>query len=194
MLMGKFTMEKAGSIGKPFLHNVVKIVNDRGEEVKPGEVGEIIQKDFTVMKGYYNLPQDTSQTIVDGWLHTGDLATVDEEGFMTIKGRKKDMIVSGAENIYPVEIEQVLVDHPKIMEAAVFGIPDKKWGETVRAAVTLQRGEEMTEEDVIEYCKKNLASYKKPRSVIFLDSLPRNLSGKVLKTELRRLYSQPIGS
>jgi len=194
MLMGKFVMEKAGSIGQPFLHNVVKVVNEKGEEVKPGEVGEIVQKDFTVMKGYYNLPEETSQAIVDGWLHTGDLATVDEEGFMAIKSRKKDMIVSGAENIYPVEIEQVLVDHPKIMEAAVFGIPDEKWGETVRAAVALQKGEEMTGEDVIDYCKQNLASYKKPTSVIFLDSLPRNLSGKVLKTELRRLYSKPIES
>lgn len=189
-LMWDFALQKAGSIGKPFVHNDMRVVNESGEDVKPGEVGEIIQKDLTVMKGYFNDPEATAETLKNGWLHTGDLATVDEDGFMYIKDRKKDMIISGAENIYPVEIEQVLYSHPKILEAAVIGLPDEKWGETVRAVIALKKGEKMTPEEVIDFCKENLASYKKPRSVIFVDSLPRNPAGKVLKTMLREEYGK----
>ena len=186
VLMWEFAMEKAGSIGMPFLHNEVKVINEEGNKVKPGEVGEIVQKGLTVMKGYYKLDKETKETITDGWLHTGDLATVDNDGFITIKGRKKEMIISGAENIYPVEIEQVLVTHQKIIEAAVIGIPDEKWGEAVQAFVVLKDGENSNEEEIIDYCRKNLAGYKKPRSVIFMDSLPRNQAGKVQKGELRK--------
>jgi acyl-CoA synthetase (AMP-forming)/AMP-acid ligase II len=191
MLPAGYLLEKTGSIGRPFLHNMMRVVNKAGEDVRPGEVGEIVQKGPTVMKGYFNNPEATRETIKDGWLHTGDLATVDEDGFMYIKGRKKDMIISGAENIYPVEVEQVLHAHPKILEAAVIGVPDKKWGESVRAIVVLKEGQRMTPEEVIAYCKENLASYKKPKSVIFMDRLPRNPSGKVLKTELREKFSGP---
>jgi len=190
LLMWEYALDKAGSIGKPFIHNEVNVINQKGEAVVPGEVGEIVQKGLTVMKGYYKKPEQTRKTIKDGWLYTGDLATVDEDGFITIKGRSKEMIISGAENIYPVEIEQVLVAHLKILEAAVIGIPDKKWGETVRAVVALKEGEQMSEEEVINYCKQNLASYKKPTSVIFVDSLPRNASGKVLKLTLKEQYGE----
>jgi len=179
------TIEKAGSIGRPFLHNLMRVVNKAGEDIRPGEVGEIIQKSPTVMKGYFNNPEATRETIQNGWLRTGDLATVDEDAFIYIKDRKKDMIISGAENIYPVEVEQVLQANPKILEAAVIGVPDEKWGESVHAVVVLKEGKQMAPEEVIEYCKQNLASYKKPRSVIFVDKLPRNPAGKVLKTTLR---------
>lgn len=173
------------------MHNEMRVVNEAGQDVKPGEIGEIVQKGLTVMKGYFNMPEATLETFKDGWLHTGDLATVDEDGFMYIKDRKKDMIISGAENIYPVEIEQVLYSHPKVLEAAVIGVPDEKWGESVRAVIALKPGQKMTAEEVIEYCKENLASYKKPRSVIFLEQLPRNPAGKVLKTVLREHYGKP---
>jgi acyl-CoA synthetase (AMP-forming)/AMP-acid ligase II len=137
------------------------------------------------MKGYHKDPQATAEALRGGWLHTGDLARRDEEGFIYIVDRKKDMIISGGENIYPREIEEVLYQHPKIQDAAVIGIPDSLWGESVKAFVVLKTGEMMTEEEVVEYCKSRLASYKKPKSVKFVESLPRNPSGKVLKTVLR---------
>ena len=128
------------------------------------------------------------EALKGGWLHTGDIARMDEEGFVYIVDRKKDMIVSGGENIYPREIEEVLYHHPKIQDAAVIGIPDPLWGESVKAIIVLKEGKAMKEEEVIEYCKCHLASYKKPKSVEFVEALPRNPSGKVLKTELRERY------
>ncbi len=190
LLMWDTALQKAGSVGTPFIHNEMRVMNEAGKDVKPGEVGEIVQKGLTVMKGYFNNPEATRESFKDGWLLTGDLATVDEDGFMYIKDRKKDMIISGAENIYPVEVEQVLYSHPKVLEAAVIGVPDEKWGESVQAVVALKPGQKMTAEEVIDYCKENLASYKKPRSVIFVDSLPRNPAGKVLKTQLREQYGK----
>jgi len=187
-LRPEHSLKKAGSIGREIIFNTVRVVDEKGEIVKPGEVGEIVQNDYTVMKGYYKMPKETKETIIDGWLHTGDLATVDEDGFIYIKGRSKDMIISGGENIYPVELEQVIISHPKISDAAVIGIPDAKWGETVRAIIVPVKGETITEEDVINFCKQNMASYKKPKSVIIIDALPRNPGGKVLKTELRKIY------
>jgi acyl-CoA synthetase (AMP-forming)/AMP-acid ligase II len=139
------------------------------------------------MKEYLNLPEETEKAFKNGWFHTGDIARVDEEGFITIVDRKHDVIISGAENIYPKEIENVLHSHPKIKEAAVFGIPDEKWGESVCAAVILKENESLTEEDIITYCKENLASYKKPRKVKFYGSLPRNSLGKVQKGELKKM-------
>jgi fatty-acyl-CoA synthase len=138
------------------------------------------------MKGYYKDGKATEEALRDGWLHTGDLARRDEEGFLYIVDRKKDMIISGGENIYPREIEELLYRHPKIQDAAVVGIPDPLWGESVRAFIVLKAGESMTEGRIIEYCKAHLAGYKKPKSVKFIDSLPRNPSGKVLKNILRQ--------
>jgi acyl-CoA synthetase (AMP-forming)/AMP-acid ligase II len=163
----------------------VRIVDGEDREVPRGETGEIICRGPNVMKGYYKDPEGTAEALKGGWLHTGDIGRMDEEGFVYIVDRKKDMIISGGENIYPREIEELLYHHPKIREAAAVGIPDPLWGESVKAFVVLKTGMSMTEEEVIEYCKAHLASYKKPKQVKFVDSLPRNPSGKVLKNLLR---------
>ena len=131
--------------------------------------------------------EKTEEAFKNGWFHTGDIAHVDEEGFITIVERKKAVIISGAENIYPREVENVLHSHPKIREAAVFGIPDEKWGESVCAAVILKENESLTEEEIIAYCRENIASYKKPRKVIFCESFPRNALGKIQKGELKSM-------
>jgi fatty-acyl-CoA synthase len=146
------------------------------------------------MKGYYKDRKATKEALKGGWLHTGDLGRMDEEGYVYIVDRKKDMIVSGGENIYPREIEELLYHHPKIQDGAVIGIPDPMWGESVKAFVVLKNGEMMQEEEVIEYCKSHLASYKKPKTVEFMESLPRNPSGKVLKTLLREQGRDRKGS
>jgi len=155
------------------------------KEVPVGEVGEIVCRGPIVMKGYYKDEEGTKEALRGGWLHTGDLARVDDEGFFYIVDRKKDIVISGGENIYPREIEEILYTHPKIADAAVIGVPDDIWGESVKAVVVLKEGQTMAEEEVIEFCQQHLASYKRPRSVDFVDVLPRNPSGKVLKTELR---------
>jgi fatty-acyl-CoA synthase len=167
----------------PFLE--ARIVDPHDREVPRGEPGEIICRGPNVMKGYYQDPEGTAEALKGGWLHTGDIGRMDEEGFIYIVDRKKDMIISGGENIYPREIEELLYHHPKIQEAAAVGIPDRLWGESVKAFVVLKTGMSMSEDEVIEYCKAHLASYKKPKQVQFIDSLPRNPSGKVLKNLLR---------
>lgn len=188
ILKARDSMKKRECVGKavPFLE--VRIVDDQDQDVLVGEIGEVICRGPNVMKGYYKDEEATRETLRGGWLHTGDLARMDEEGFIYIVDRKKDMIVSGGENIYPREIEEILYNHPKIEDAAIVGVPDPLWGESVRAVIVLKKGERMTEEEVIEYCKNHLASYKKPKSVEFVESLPRNPSGKVLKTILRERY------
>lgn len=183
---------KRGSTGRPLFHVDVKVVDDQGIEVPTGEVGELIQKGPTVMKGYWRNPKATQETIVDGWLHTGDLARRDEEGFVYIVDRKKDMIISGEENIYPAEVEQVLYSHPDIQEAAVIGVPDDKWGESVKAIVVCKNGRCLIADEVIAYTKAHLSSFKKPKYVEFIDELPRNPSQKVLKGILREKYGKPI--
>lgn len=179
------SFRKSACVGPPVQFLELKIVDDQDREVPNGEVGEVICRGPNIMKGYYKDPKATEEALRGGWLHTGDMGRLDEEGFLYIVDRKKDMIISGGENIYPREIEELLYRHPKIQEAAVVGVPHPLWGECVKAFVVLKSGEGMTEEEVIEYCKGHLASYKKPRSVTFVDSLPRNPSGKVLKTKLR---------
>jgi O-succinylbenzoate-CoA ligase len=179
---------RPASCGKEIFNVEARVVNERGVDVKPGEPGEIILKGDNVMKGYWKLPEDTAKTIKNGWLYTGDIATVDEEGYIFIMDRKDDMIISGGENIYPREIEEVLYAHPSILEVAVIGVPDEQWGESVKAIVVLREGESVSEGEIIDFCKKNMASYKKPKSVEFLDILSRNPAGKVLKKELREKY------
>jgi acyl-CoA synthetase (AMP-forming)/AMP-acid ligase II len=143
------------------------------------------------MKEYYKNPEETAKTLRGGWLHTGDLGKVDAEGFLYFVDRKKDMIKSGGLNIYSKEVEEVLAKHPKIVEAVVVGVPDEKWGETVKAVVVVQTGESLSEGEVIDHCKQYLASYKKPTSVAFLDALPKTQTGnKVLKRELRERFSK----
>ena len=189
-LTGKDSLARPASIGKAGLFAQLKVVDDNGREVAVGEVGEITIKGPVVMKGYYKNKEETENTIRNSWLYTGDLGKLDDEEYLYIVGRKKDMIISGGENIYPREIEEVLWQHPKIAEVAVIGVPDKKWGESVRAVVQLKSGEGMTVEEVVDFCKKRIASYKKPKSVVFVDEIPKNPSGKTLKNEVKAKYGQ----
>ena len=163
----------------------VRIFDDQDREVPAGTVGEIVARGRRIMKGYWGNPAATEETLRGGWLHTGDLAFMDEDGYLYLQGRKKDMIIRGGENIYPVEIEAVLENHPQVAEVAVIGVPDTYWGEIVKAVIVLKPGQKATQEEIIDYCKRHMASYKKPALVEFRTSLPRNAMQKVLKTVLR---------
>jgi acyl-CoA synthetase (AMP-forming)/AMP-acid ligase II len=176
------------SCGREIIDVLIKVVNNEGNEVNPGEVGEILVKSEGVMQGYWQLPAETSECIKDGWFHTGDLGILNEDGYLFHKDRKKYMIISGGENIYPAEVENVLHMMPEILEAAVIGVPDEKWGETVKAVVVLKAGHSFSERDIITFCKRNLAGYKKPTSVDFMRELPRNAAGKILKGVLREKH------
>jgi acyl-CoA synthetase (AMP-forming)/AMP-acid ligase II len=175
-------------VGRDAFNAEVKIVDDDDNELPAEKVGEICVRGQHVMKGYWRMPEETEEALKNGWFHTGDLGKRDEGGYIYVVDRKKDMIISGAENIYSAEIERVLTSHPAVSEAAVIGVPDEKWGEAVKAVVILKEGAEATEEEIIEYCKQNMASYKKPKSIDFVKEFPRNEIGKVLKRELRKLY------
>lgn len=178
--------------GREFIGVELKVVNEKGEEIKKDEkeVGEIIVKGDIVTKGYWRLPEETKKSIKDGWLYTGDLAVMDEEGYVTIVDRKKDMIVTGGENVYSTEVENVLYSHPAILECAVIGVPDEKWGEAVKGIVVLKPGYKTSAEEIIKFCKDRLAHYKAPKSIDFMDALPRTGSGKIHKKSLRDKYWQ----
>jgi acyl-CoA synthetase (AMP-forming)/AMP-acid ligase II len=176
--------------GREFVGVELKVVNDRGEEVKKDEkeVGEIIVKGDIVTRGYWKLPEETAKSIKDGWLYTGDMAVMDGEGYVTIVDRKKDMILTGGENVYSTEVENILYMHPAILECAVIGIPDQKWGEAVKGIVVLKSGQEATEQEIIHFCKEKIAHYKAPKSIDFMGALPRTGSGKIHKKDLRDKY------
>jgi acyl-CoA synthetase (AMP-forming)/AMP-acid ligase II len=176
---------RLSGIGHSIPEGVVRIVDDNDHDLPTGQVGEIVVRSPKVMKGYWRNEKATAETMRGGWLHTGDLASMDEDGHLYLRGRKKDMIIRGGENIYPVEIEAVLHKHPKVAEAAVIGIPDDYWGEVVKAVLVLKPDQDATEEEIIEYCRDRLASFKKPSVVEFRNSLPKNAMQKVLKTLLR---------
>jgi len=180
-----YALEKIGSVGEPLPMTEVKVVDDDGNPVPTGEVGEIIVKGPQVMKGYWKNEEATRQTIKNGWLYSGDLGRLDEDGLLYIVDRKKDMIIRGGENVYPVEIEEVLYQLPQILEAAVVGVNHEIYGEVPKAYIVLKEGWALSEEEIFAYCKKKLAKYKVPAEVVFLDILPRNASGKVLKHRLR---------
>jgi acyl-CoA synthetase (AMP-forming)/AMP-acid ligase II len=182
-------LRKPASVGVPLTICDVKIFDDQGEEVPPGEVGEIVTRG-NFMKGYYKNEEATAQAIKGGWFYTGDLGRKDEEGFIYLVDRKKDMIVSGGENVYSKEVEEVIALHPKVFEVAVIGLPDPKWGEVVTAVIVPLPGQELTEQEIIEHCRKNLAGYKCPKIVKFREMLPKNPAGKILKRELREIYKQ----
>jgi acyl-CoA synthetase (AMP-forming)/AMP-acid ligase II len=174
------------SCGKEIFVVHARIVDNHGIDVKRGgQVGEIIVKTDGMMLGYWNKPEATAEIIKDGWLHTGDLAWIDDKGYFYIVDRKKDMIISGGFNIYPREVEDVLHMHPAVQDAAVIGVPDKKWGEAVKAFIVKREGITLSEKEIIEHCKKNIASYKKPQKVEFVKDLPRNPTGKILKKLLK---------
>jgi long-chain acyl-CoA synthetase len=175
---------KPGSIGTSIVNVENKVVNELGEELPPGEVGELIVRGPNVMKGYYKMPEETAHTIRNGWLYTGDLAKMDEEGYFYIVDRKKDMIIVGGYNVYPREVEEVLYSHPDIVEAAVVGVPDPNFGEAVKCFV-VSKNKELTEEALIQYCQEHLAKYKVPSSIEFLEELPKNTTGKILRRALK---------
>jgi fatty-acyl-CoA synthase len=181
-------VSKAGSVGKPVLHTDVRIMDETGNFLGPNQVGELCIRGGNVILGYWNRPQATEETIIDGWLHSGDAARYDEEGFYYIVDRWKDMFISGGENVYPAEVENVIYQNPGIAEVAVIGVPHPKWQEVGKAVVVVKRGYALTEADIIQFCQGKLAKFKIPQSVDFVDALPRNAAGKVLKRELRERY------
>ena len=178
------------SCGQPCIGVHVRIVDEAGRDLEAGEIGEIIVKSRKTMIGYWRKPEETEETIRDGWLHTGDLGYYDERGFIYIADRKTDMIITGGENVYPKEVENVLYRHPAVQETAVIGIPDPYWVESVHALVVLKANAKATEEDIIGFCREQIAHYKAPKSVEFVEALPKNPQGKILKREVRKRYRE----
>jgi len=181
-------LRKVGSAGKALMHTEIRIIDDSGNDVGANEVGELIIRGPNITPGYWNNPEATAKTFMDDWLLTGDAARMDDEGFVYIVDRSKDMYISGGENVYPAEVENVLYQLPAIAEVAIIGVPSDRWGETGKAVVVLKPGMELTEDEVIGHCIKNLAKFKIPSSVAFIEALPRNATGKVLKRTLREQY------
>jgi acyl-CoA synthetase (AMP-forming)/AMP-acid ligase II len=180
------------SCGRPAAGTQVRIVDEDHNEVPRGEVGEIAVKGPQLMQQYWNMPEATAKTLVDGWLYTGDAARMDEEGFIYIQDRIKDMIVTGGENVYPKEVENALFDHPEVADAAVIGIPDEKYGEAILAFVQSRNGDDIDIEELVAFCRERLAGFKVPRQIEFIKEIPRNASGKVLKKDLREPYWEGI--
>lgn len=180
--------QRMASAGRAVMGVKIKIVDDKGQEVETGSIGEIVVKGENVMKGYWKKPKLTKEVLKDGWLATGDMGRMDALGYLYVVDRKKEMIISGGENIYAKEVEDVLFSHPCVAQAVVIGVPDDKWGEAVKGLVIKKSGAEVSEQELIDYCKNCLASYKKPRSIEFMDSFPKSTAGKVLKRELRQKY------
>jgi len=176
------------SAGFPHIGVQVRIVDDKENDVAPGEIGEIIVKSKAVMRELWNRPDESRETIVDGWVHTGDMGRYDTKGYVYIVDRKRDMIVSGGENVFPREVEEIIYQHPSVQEAAVIGTPDPYWVEKVHAVVVLKKGETISDLELIDFCKQKLARYKAPKTVEFVDALPKNPAGKILKRELREKY------
>ncbi len=190
-LSKELALKKAGSIGKALFHLEARVVNDAMMDVPPGDVGELVMRGPNVMQGYWNRPEATEEAFSGGWFHTGDLARMDGDGDLYIVERKKDMFISGGENVYPAEVENAIYELEQIAEAAVIGVKDEKWGEVGLAVAVLKPGETLTGEEILTFLKGRLAKYKTPKSVVFLDQLPRNAAGKVLKSILREEHSQP---
>lgn len=176
---------RLASAGRESLVTEVSVFDDSDNPVEVGKIGEIVIRGKNIMKGYWKDPELTEKTLRGGWLHTGDLATIDEDGYIYIVDRKNDMIITGGENVYPFEVERILYEHPAVLEAAVVGLPSEKWGEEVTAAVALKDGVEATEEELIAFCKERIAGYKCPKRVVFMESLPKTPIGKILRRQVR---------
>ncbi|MEV4645842.1 long-chain-fatty-acid--CoA ligase [Saccharopolyspora sp. NPDC049357] len=190
-LRAEDALRKIGSVGTPMLNVEVRIVDDEMNDVAPGEVGEIVYRGPTVMSGYWNKPEETAESFRGGWFHSGDLVRQDADGYIYVVDRKKDMIISGGENIYCAEVEEALSGHPKVGEVALIGVPDPRWGETPLAVIAPREpGDPPTDEDIESWCRARLAGYKRPRQIRVVEQLPRNPSGKVLKTTLRSRYRE----
>lgn len=184
--------KRLASCGRPCMGVHVRIVDEQGRDVPPGVVGEIVAKSKRIMTGYWRKPEETQSVLIDGWLHTGDMGYYDEKGYLYIADRKKDMIVSGGENIFPREVEEVLYQHPAVQEAMVIGIPDPYWVESVHAVVVLKTGIDASAGELIRFCKQRLARFKAPKSVEFVSILPKSPSGKIMKREIRERYWQGL--
>lgn len=192
MLTPEFHNEKLGSGGKSLLNTEVKVVHENGRQIEPGETGEFILRSEMMMKRYYDKPEETAKTLKNGWLYTGDLATIDDDGFITLVDRKKDMIITGGENVYSVQVEDIIHGHPDVLEVAVVGEKDELWGEKVVAVVVPKAEKTINEETLKAFCRDKLAGYKVPVKYITAKEIPRNASGKVLKYQIREsLQSQP---
>ena len=180
--------EKSGSIGRALFHITLRVVDDAGRDVPTDVVGEVVVRGPNVFAGYWGNPEATAEAFRGGWFHTGDLGRMDADGFVTLVDRKKDMIITGGENVYPIEVEQVLYRHPAVREVAVVGVPHQKWGETPIAVVALTEGLQATVDELIGYARERLAHFKCPTRVEYVSELPRTATGKVLKTTLRKDY------
>lgn len=175
-----------GKGGKAAFLTEARVVDGEGIDIMPGAVGEFIIKGESIMKEYYKKPEETAKTIKEGWLYTGDLATIDENGYITLVDRKKDMIISGGENVYSIEVEEVLYEHPAVLEAAIIGLPDEVWGEAVCAVIVPKKDAMVDEQELKSFCRQKLAGYKVPRKIFIEEALPRNASGKIMKYQLRQ--------
>ncbi len=189
LLKGADATRKMGSVGKPMLGVELRVVDDRQLDVAPDQVGEIVYRGPNVMAGYYRQPEASAEAFAGDWFHSGDLARRDQEGYLWLVDRKKDLIVSGGENVYPAEVERVLLEHPAVADAAVIGVPHPRWVETPLAVVVRRGQAELDEADLIAHCRLRLAGFKKPSAVVVVDALPRNAAGKVLKRQLREAYA-----
>ncbi len=183
-----FALKKAGSIGRALFHVEARVVDEKMKDVPPNGVGELVIRGPNVMKEYWNRPDATKEAFSEGWFHSGDMARMDEEGDLYIVDRKKDMFISGGENVYPAEVENAIFELPQVAEAAVIGVKDERWGEAGRAIVALKSGATLSETEVLDFLRGRLAKFKVPKSVVFVDQLPRNAAGKVLKNILREKY------
>jgi fatty-acyl-CoA synthase len=196
VLTGEDALRKQGSVGKPIVNVEARLVDDDMNDVPQGEPGEIVYRGPTVMQEYWGNAEATAEAFHGGWFHSGDLVRKDEEGYMYVVDRKKDMIISGGENIYCAEVEAAIDGHPKVREVAIIGVPHEKWVETPLAVVVPEDASDPPgEAEIIDWCRERLASYKKPSRIVILDELPRNASGKVLKFQLREQHAQePVAS
>jgi acyl-CoA synthetase (AMP-forming)/AMP-acid ligase II len=180
--------KRLNSAGKPCINVEVKVVDEKGKELKSGEIGEVIAKGYHAMKGYWKLPEATVETLKNGWVYTGDLGYMDSKGFLFLVDRKKDLIISGAFNVYPAEVENVIITHPAVKEAVVIGVPDDTWGEAVKAIVVLKKGSDVTDQGIIKFCKDKGLEFISPKSIDFVEEIPRNPYGKIDKKTLREPY------
>ena len=183
-------MTKIGSAGKAFFHTSIRVVDENGDDVPPGVPGEVLVSGAHIMKGYWNNPEATAEAIRDGWLYTGDIALQDKDGFITIYDRVKDMIISGSENVYPAELENVIMAHPGVADVAVIGQPSERWGESP-IAVVVRKDYNISEDNILRYCDGKLARFKQPKGAVFVDEIPRNPTGKPLKRILREQFPGP---
>jgi long-chain acyl-CoA synthetase len=184
----EYLVRRLASCGREIPGVQVRVVRDDGSEAAPGEVGEIVMRGPNIMLGYWRLPDASAEALRGGWMHSGDLATADAEGYITIVDRAKDMIISGGENVYSTEVEDALYKHSAVLEAAVIGVPDDRWGERVHAVVVLKSGRQVEPAELTEFCRGHIAGYKIPRSIEFVDALPKTGSGKIQKAGIRERY------